>query len=463
MAAFPARVNWSEAANNVFVDVVNDWLVENYPPGQRKLNFRTLLRSGLGGKNAERAGVILSLKATFPHRDTKSLVEKVKNSASTSHTKYLEWDEGAGKLALRTKAKGAAAGQRKAVVGRGRKPIAGTTGGRKPVAVHPTGGSSSSIIIPTSTKFSTRTRTNPTSAKFSVNVPGRGSSAAGVPNFNNRIVQDHGGRAVKSSGAGSSNPLLACGPSIGAGGPGISPPASAASAIVSSKNFQHHSGATPAGGGILARFQHLLFPPLAAFPSFGFGFGFPPVAAPLAASDGGSLRSGPSANKNFYGADPRRMEGEGTAASFRWGRPAGFSPFIWDERKERLSECGTITLFHATLASSAEVIEREGRLLRGTVGIAGGGIYFATSQTLAVHKCRAKFSSKTCSYREGVVVFECRVRLGKRKCVKRKSEDITFSELLRAGYDSTEIIFLPTVEYAVYNSDQCEIVRRINQ
>ena len=53
---------------------------------------------------------------------------------------------------------------------------------------------------------------------------------------------------------------------------------------------------------------------------------------------------------------------------------------LWDWRQERLRHDEVMTLYHQTSTGVADIIrEGGGRLLRGSGGIAGGGLYFAFS------------------------------------------------------------------------------------
>ena len=105
-------------------------------------------------------------------------------------------------------------------------------------------------------------------------------------------------------------------------------------------------------------------------------------------------------NRSWRGArtpsvngDSTRMQGEGEPVKFSPRRPSHIDRDTWDDRRDRLERTGTTTLFHATTAEGAQGIRQQGKLLRGKVGLAGGGIYFAKTRQEAVHKCRAKLSN----------------------------------------------------------------------
>merc|ERR1711907_866310 len=55
-------------------------------------------------------------------------------------------------------------------------------------------------------------------------------------------------------------------------------------------------------------------------------------------------------------------------------------------RKGRLDQCVATTLYHQTSIASAQAIGASKEMLRGTSGLAGGGIYFATSMADTQHK-----------------------------------------------------------------------------
>ena len=114
-----------------------------------------------------------------------------------------------------------------------------------------------------------------------------------------------------------------------------------------------------------------------------------------------------------------------------------------DSRKARLCRSGTVTLYHQTSAEFADTIIRTQTMKRGTSGMAGGGIYFATCPEDTDHKAHHRGP-----------ILRCEVSLGNIKRIPSEGDDcITFSSLLSEGMDS---VMIPRTgdEYVVYNSDQ---------
>eukprot|EP00405_Crypthecodinium_cohnii_P033453 CAMPEP_0206533446 /NCGR_PEP_ID=MMETSP0325_2-20121206/4965_1 /ASSEMBLY_ACC=CAM_ASM_000347 /TAXON_ID=2866 /ORGANISM="Crypthecodinium cohnii, Strain Seligo" /LENGTH=175 /DNA_ID=CAMNT_0054030081 /DNA_START=143 /DNA_END=670 /DNA_ORIENTATION=+ len=121
-----------------------------------------------------------------------------------------------------------------------------------------------------------------------------------------------------------------------------------------------------------------------------------------------------------------------------------------DLRLERLRAGPTMLLYHQTSAENARKILSSQRLLRGSQGLAGGGIYFAASAAETAHKAQAKG-----------VILQARVRLGKRMEVQESAVKTTYRSLLDQGYDSVFITRRKTgLEYVVYNYDQVTDIRR---
>ena len=107
------------------------------------------------------------------------------------------------------------------------------------------------------------------------------------------------------------------------------------------------------------------------------------------------------------------------------------------------------TLYHQTDEASFRLIEGSGlKMLRGSTGLAGGGIYFAVSKSDTAGKAHKKGVMLTCS-----------VRLGKVKKVSSGGDaSVTFSSLQKEGYDAVEIPRRGGTEFVVYNLDQVRIV-----
>jgi hypothetical protein len=109
-----------------------------------------------------------------------------------------------------------------------------------------------------------------------------------------------------------------------------------------------------------------------------------------------------------------------------------------------------MTLYHQTDPSAADSILRDQRMLRGSGGMAGGGIYFATSPSDTQHKAKSHG-----------VILSVKVRLGKIKTISSGGDtSITFTSLQREGYDSVKIPRPGGTEYVVYNYDQCSQISK---
>ena len=100
-------------------------------------------------------------------------------------------------------------------------------------------------------------------------------------------------------------------------------------------------------------------------------------------------------------------------------------------------------LFHVTDAASASSILSSQRMLRGSGGLAGGGIYFAETEQLARQKAQ----------NQGVCL-RARVKLGAQRTLTSSDSSITFSSLFNSGYDSVRLTFRNGDEFVVYNFDQ---------
>ena len=80
----------------------------------------------------------------------------------------------------------------------------------------------------------------------------------------------------------------------------------------------------------------------------------------------------------------------------------------------------------------------------GSTGLAGGGIYFATTKRDTYHKAHSKG-----------MMLTCKVRLGAVKVILPSGDrSMTFAKLQAQGYDSVVIHRLGGVERVVYKSDQ---------
>ena len=121
------------------------------------------------------------------------------------------------------------------------------------------------------------------------------------------------------------------------------------------------------------------------------------------------------------------------------------------QRNNRL-DANVKILYHQTSRENAQLIlSRKNKMLRGSDGLASGGIYFAISKEQTDNKAQSK----------GVYIT-ARVRLGQVKEIDMiASEVITFNKLLSQGYDSVKINrgVDSKTEYVVYNNDQVEILK----
>ena len=110
-----------------------------------------------------------------------------------------------------------------------------------------------------------------------------------------------------------------------------------------------------------------------------------------------------------------------------------------------------MTLYHLTDQKAAYSILDSGYMRAGSDGLAGAGIYFATSVDHCRHKARK-------GRKEGIVL-RCTVKLGNiKKISKYGQRGITFQSLLKEGYDSVLIPRDNGLEYVVYNEDQIKRV-----
>ena len=110
-----------------------------------------------------------------------------------------------------------------------------------------------------------------------------------------------------------------------------------------------------------------------------------------------------------------------------------------------------MTLYHLTDQPAAYSILDSGYMRAGSDGLAGAGIYFATSVEHCKHKARK-------GHKNGIVL-RCKVKLGNIKTIsKHGQKDITFEKLLENGYDSVLIPRDNGWEYVVYNKDQIKTV-----
>ena len=118
------------------------------------------------------------------------------------------------------------------------------------------------------------------------------------------------------------------------------------------------------------------------------------------------------------------------------------------DHETRIKNGRVMILYHQTHQEAAEKIRQSGRMLRGSSGRAGGGIYFATTKAETAKKTH----SKGCM----IVASVC---LGNVKTIPSTGDpSITFQSLTEEGFDSVLIPRSNGDEYVVYNSDQVTVV-----
>ena len=132
------------------------------------------------------------------------------------------------------------------------------------------------------------------------------------------------------------------------------------------------------------------------------------------------------------------------------GTSVELSPTRVGDRKQRLRSNVKEPLFHQTNLEACRLIIESATMKRGSSGIAGGGIYFASSLQETMHK----------AHQHGFVL-QCRVQLGRvQKWPAHKIDThATFRSLLQTGHDS---VFIPRCggdEHIVYNQDQVTLLR----
>ena len=112
---------------------------------------------------------------------------------------------------------------------------------------------------------------------------------------------------------------------------------------------------------------------------------------------------------------------------------------------------GTI-LYHQTDSHTANIIIKTQHMKPGTLGLAGGGIYFATTKELTGHK----------AHKHGVIL-EATVSLGRILTLESSGDSsMTLSKLKNLGFDST-CISRPVHsghEYVVYDSKRVLSIRK---
>lgn len=135
------------------------------------------------------------------------------------------------------------------------------------------------------------------------------------------------------------------------------------------------------------------------------------------------------------------------------------------QRQERLKDGQIRTLYHQTDQETAKEIKKSGKMIRGSGGAGGGGIYLAESARETEWKAE-----------HHGVVLECEVRLGTVKNVvqhDKKKHPRTFAELQQERFDSVKLDrgFVPKGmphagersgdEYVLYSWDQVKVLREV--
>eukprot|EP01083_Nonionella_stella_P092361 258555_1 len=115
-------------------------------------------------------------------------------------------------------------------------------------------------------------------------------------------------------------------------------------------------------------------------------------------------------------------------------------------RQQRLAIGERRILFHQTDTESAYSILSSGKFKCGSSGVAGAGIYFATTECDTNHK----------AHKKGIVI-KCMVKLGNVQTINKKKK-ISAHSLSQSGYDSICIRRQSGKEYVVYNTDQIQIL-----
>ncbi len=126
-----------------------------------------------------------------------------------------------------------------------------------------------------------------------------------------------------------------------------------------------------------------------------------------------------------------------------------------EDQKYRLKYGENKILYHQTSPEAAKEIVESGKMLRGSHGLAGGGIYFATTPSHTEHKALYKG-----------VILECDVSLGRTYTTGFNGDSsLSYRKLLHMdpiGYDSVIIPRENGEEYVIYNHKQIKLIRKYN-
>jgi len=121
--------------------------------------------------------------------------------------------------------------------------------------------------------------------------------------------------------------------------------------------------------------------------------------------------------------------------------------------KKKAHQIGNVkTLYHQTSRENAKKILNKNTMYPGNFGLAGGGIYFATTIEDTNHKAHSKG-----------VVLECQVALGNCKTLGMLGEhQLNVKQLYQDGYHS---VLIPRSgdEYVVYSPSQVLKITKIKE
>lgn len=123
----------------------------------------------------------------------------------------------------------------------------------------------------------------------------------------------------------------------------------------------------------------------------------------------------------------------------------------WGHKQADAKKYGT-ELYHQTDEATAAIILRSQEMKPGSKGLAGGGIYFATSEELTGHKAHAHG-----------VILKAYVRLGKIHTLEADGDTrMSREKLTRMGFDSVVIARKVSSgqEYVVYDPAQVLLIER---
>ena len=112
---------------------------------------------------------------------------------------------------------------------------------------------------------------------------------------------------------------------------------------------------------------------------------------------------------------------------------------------------GKITLYHLTSISAGKAIKKSGKMLRGSSGWFGGGIYFAKSVAICARKSK---NGTDC-------VIKAEVNMGKALVIDANSNktNYTYTKLKKMGCNSVIAKGIATGdEFVVFNYSQVKIL-----